>query len=523
MARIRLNPEVAVRVEFVDRTSFGSPVAARPEQHIRGLFPAVFERFIEGGLSELVAGGTQLLAEAVGGPGFDSVAERSGPAWRIRREVLHPDPELAPPRFLSFASSKGGPSLRATLPADAWPAARRVVSALAGRGCDPHDGDVPEPFRRLLAGLGQAGLVVEDDDQLDVGSRLPAGTDLSFLGHNTVVVRSERSTVVLDPYLFPHSPAHPPGYQPFRVADVGHVDAVLITHSHPDHFDPGSLLQFPLETRVVVPVLERETLLAVDMARRLRELGFTDVVSLAWGQRTSVGDVEVEALPFFGEQPTDGDVLHPDVRNNGNTYVVRTPRIAAAFLADSGRDGAGDVKHVAEASRRRDGPVDVVFSGYRGWITYPVQLVLSSVGRYILFVPPWLWAARQRLMNDVHDAVDVAERWGARWLVPYADGGAPWHWNVGLGPRLDGQVRENPGFDPLPDRLVDAARQRVVGPDGSTTGSSTRVLLLRPGDSVIDARGDARRVRVDGYAWPYDGAGVDVGARAGSGAGTDGG
>src|SRR5205823_2978303 len=100
---------------------------------------------------------------------------------------------------------------------------------------------------------------------------------------------------------------------------------------------------------------------------------------------------------------------------------------------------------------------------------------------------------------------DVAEGWGARWLVPYADGGAPWHWNVGLGPRLDGTGSENPGFDPFPERLADARRTRVVAPDGSTTGSPVEVLLLRPGDSVVDPRGGARRARVAGHGWPYDG------------------
>ena len=516
VARLRLRPDVGVRVEFVDRTPFGSPVAARPEEGIRRLFPGVIERFTQDGMSELIADGPQLLREAVAAPDFDRVAQRNSSAWSIRPEVLHPDPTLASPRYLSFARSNGGPSLRATLPPDHWPAARRMVGRLAGGGCDPKDPDLPEPFHRLLAGLAQAGLVGEDRDDSQPGSLLPVGADVTYLGHNTVVVRSERSAVVLDPFLFPHRAVHPPSYQPFLASDVGRVAAVLITHSHPDHFDPGSLIQFPLDTRIVVPVLERETLLAVDMARRMRELGFTDVVSLGWGDRLAVGDIDIEALPFFGEQPTDGDVLHPEVRNNGNTYLVRTPAVAAVFLADSGRDHAGDVKLVAEESRRRDGPVDIVFSGYRGWVTYPVQLVLSSVGRYILFVPPWLWGARQRLMNDVHDAVDVAERWGARWLVPYADGGAPWHWNVGLGPRLDGSGAENPGFDPHPDRVVEAARRRIEAPDGSFTGSTVDVLLLRPGDSVIDPRHDARVVRVDGHAWPYDGAGVEVEAGAGA-------
>jgi len=38
----------------------------------------------------------------------------------------------------------------------------------------------------------------------------------------------------------------------------------------------------------------------VAMAERLRELGFTRVNVLEWGQSTAVGDIEVHALPFYG-------------------------------------------------------------------------------------------------------------------------------------------------------------------------------------------------------------------------------
>jgi len=152
--------------------------------------------------------------------------------------------------------------------------------------------------------------------------------------------------------------------------------------------------------RLIVPRVERETLLAIAMAERLRELGFAEVQVRDWWQSTRVGDIQMHALPFYGEQPTESDVLHPALRNVGNTYLVRTPRFSAAFLADSGRDGQGDVKQVAARARAEFGAVDVVFSGYRGWVTYPAQLLFSPVSRFLLFVPPWLWAARQQLNDD---------------------------------------------------------------------------------------------------------------------------
>jgi L-ascorbate metabolism protein UlaG (beta-lactamase superfamily) len=348
--------------------------------------------------------------------------------------------------------------------------------------------------------MRQHDLVEETD--LAPDPRL-AEADLTFLGHNTVVVRSRTMRVIVDPFLLAGGSVYPVDYQPFQVRDLGPIDAVLITHSHRDHFDAASLLQFPADTRILVPRVERETLLAVAIEQRLRELGFTNVSVLDWGQSAMVGDIEVYALPFYGEQPTETEVLHPEVRNMGNTYLVRTPTFSSMFLADSRRDGQGDAKQVAVKTRTEQGPVDVVFSGYRGWLTYPAQLLFSSIARFLLFVPPPIWGVRQQLMSSPEEAVDIAECWGARYLVPYADGGAPWHWGIGLGPRLDEEAAEFAGFDPFPERVLEAARHRTQAPDGSMLASSARTLLLRPCDSVLDVPGASWRLRLEGHTWPY--------------------
>jgi L-ascorbate metabolism protein UlaG (beta-lactamase superfamily) len=354
----------------------------------------------------------------------------------------------------------------------------------------------------LVRALVEAGLVEDMDDGPAADPEL-SGSDLTFVGHNTVVVRSGTSAVVVDPWFVADDPADSPDYRPLQLRDVGRIDAVVITHSHPDHFVPSTLMQLPSSTRVIVPRMERETILTVAMAQRLRELGFTDVVELDWWQSVKVGDIDVVALPFHGEQATDSDQLHPEIRNHGNTYFIRTPSFSAAFLADSGRDGSGDVREVAARARREVGSPDVVFSGYRGWLTYPVQLLFTSVARCILLVPQHLWDVRQRLMTTADEAIDIAETWGARTVLPYADGGAPWFWRMGLGPRLDEELPESNGFDPLPERVLDAARNRTEMP-GGLLGSPVRVVLLRPGDSLMDVAHDPSVIRVDGHAWPFE-------------------
>jgi hypothetical protein len=208
----------------------------------------------------------------------------------------------------------------------------------------------------------------------------------------------------------------------------------------------------------------------------------------------------VRVLPFHGEQPTDGARLHPEIRMVGNTYVIEGPDHAVAVTADAGRDDLGDAVGVAAEHRDARGPVDLLFSGYRGWLAYPAQHLRSSVARYAWFVPPARWGVRQQLMCDPDDTVTLAEAFGAAVLVPCAAGGAPWYWSAGLGPRLDDQALERPGFDPRPERVAEAAAERSVWRDGAPVRSPVAVEVLRPGDTRTPA-GEVHRL--PGHAWPY--------------------
>jgi len=540
MTRWRLRPDVRLHVEYDDQTPCGGPLGQRLDWATREAFGPLLDHVEQHGQADLHRLGPRLLAACLQSEAFARLGAPAGDGWTLRPDVLHPDPTLTRPAALALAGSEGG-AVECAVPADAWPAVHAALAALAGPGLangewslSPETGlaaaersllpeaagaaprtlgaDAPgaaadEPAlspeaRLLLTALRDQALVAPAEAPAAPDPRL-AAADLVFLGHNTVLAQSATTRLLVDPFLFASSPAYPPAYQPLPLAALGPLDAVLITHCHPDHFAPASLLQLPLATRLIVPRVARETALAADLAARLRELGFTRVEALDWGEDARVGDVTVRALPFYGEQPTEGPRLYPDVRNAGNTYLVQTPRCAAVFLADSGRDLAGDVQALALEARERYGPVDVVFSGYRGWLTYPPQLLLSSVARYLLFAPPALWGVRQQLMTTADGAVDVAERWGARYLVPYADGGAPWHWQIGLGPRLDEAAAEIAGFDPLPERVLEAARERTPLPEGGALASPVQPLLLRPNDALCDVRGTPRLKRLPGHAWPY--------------------
>ena len=146
----------------------------------------------------------------------------------------------------------------------------------------------------------------------------------------------------------------------------------------------------------------------------------------------------------------------------------------------------------------------MLFGGYRPWTLYPIQYLTSSVPQFLLYTPQSLWQSRQHVMNDEHGLLDTAERWHARYVVPYANGGAPWYWERGLGAVGDGSASDvRSHFDPLPEAVVSAASRRSQ--EGARALSSVvRTLIMRPGESLdFDDDGDATIVPNPGHAWPY--------------------
>src|SRR6266567_987657 len=103
-------------------------------------------------------------------------------------------------------------------------------------------------------------------------------------------------------------------------------------------------------------------------------------------------------------------------------------------------------------------------------------------------------------MNDAHGLLDTAERWHARYVVPYADGGAPWYWQLGLGPRIDtNEHPENIHSDPSPEVVLRAAAWRSNF-GSRMIPSPVETLIMRPGESLdFDANGKAVILPNDGH------------------------
>lgn len=80
---------------------------------------------------------------------------------------------------------------------------------------------------------------------------------------------------------------------PQRIADFRHmpeVHAVVVSHRHPDHFDPACLARFPRDVPIVVP--EDPILLAT-----LKELNFTNVIVARSMTAIRIGDIRITPTP----------------------------------------------------------------------------------------------------------------------------------------------------------------------------------------------------------------------------------
>lgn len=482
----RLADDVRFELEYEDDTPFGSTLGGGVDLALRRDCVAIRQ---VASRAEAVRRSEELLALTFS----RDLASRYRRPGVLREECLYPPAERVRPRALVVTREQRVLGSVA-LPESSLGELAPWISELQ-RGARRPNGGVG---RALFDAFDACGALAEqaepDPEALDA--------DVVFIGHATALLgRAER--VLVDPFVLPTSGRYPPTYQPWRYGELPPLAAVAITHSHPDHFDLSTLLRLGADAPIYVPEVERESLLAIDMARRLEQLGFSRVHRLRPGQVISLGESVLRAHPFFGEQPTTGECLHPEVRNVGCTYSLESAAGRVFVIADSGRDRAGDVADLAGALRREQGEVDVLFGGYRGFALYPIQYLFSSVSRYLLFVPQPDWAARQVCMNDGDALLDTAERCGAKCTVPYADGGAPWYWERGLGPRLDGSGAPRLAIDPPPEEVLRRAAARSSS-ETESIASPALVSLLRPTEGLA-RRGDGsfRVERAALHRWPF--------------------
>ena len=106
-----------------------------------------------------------------------------------------------------------------------------------------------------------------------------------WIGHSTVLISLDGVRLLTDPllrlfvkHLRRRAPVHPDALRP--------VDAVLLSHAHHDHLDPGSLHRIGTKTAFVVPR---------GIGRILARRGLRNVTELDVGDTLAIGALEIEA------------------------------------------------------------------------------------------------------------------------------------------------------------------------------------------------------------------------------------
>jgi L-ascorbate metabolism protein UlaG (beta-lactamase superfamily) len=237
------------------------------------------------------------------------------------------------------------------------------------------------------------------------------GAAVTWLGHATAVADLGPARVLFDPLL------------PWRARRAGHVDAVLVTHSHVDHLNRWSLRAIDRDTHLVVPRGCKEV---------VADLGFAHVTEVTAGDQLDIGGLAIEAVATR--------------HDNGRWRKRATPECVGYVVAG----GGATVHHAGDVDFSDHAIFDDI--GKR----FSIDATMLPIGGML---PVWWYRMKRASIDqgvhiDPDCALDIYERLGATSLVPI-------HW---------GTVHLRLGLPSMPRRRlakVAAARQaggvRILG------------------------------------------------------------
>lgn len=243
---------------------------------------------------------------------------------------------------------------------------------------------------------------------------------LTYYANACCLMESQGFRVLTDPWLtdgaFEGSWCHYPPLK-VRARDLADVDALYISHIHPDHFDPDSLAAF----RRDIPIL------VLDhgpnyLHRALRGLGFTNLVAIKDGAAATLGPFTVTMYAPFTTH-----VFHDS--QLGNLIDSSALFEAGGFSVLNFNDNMPDL-HSARRLRERHGQVTVAQIAYNAAGPFPSCFDnLRPLQKQAM--------CEQVLERNFDHAAALARILEPAWHMPFAGafvlGGAQWRKNYCLG------------------------------------------------------------------------------------------
>ncbi len=243
---------------------------------------------------------------------------------------------------------------------------------------------------------------------------------ITFIANACCIYESNGFRLAADPWLidgaFEGSWCHYPPLKT-RPEDLATIDALFISHLHPDHLDPASLVAVPRDLPVVVLDHGRNYL-----HRILPSLGFTNLVKVTDGATVELGPFRLSVFAPFAKH-----VFHESAIGNfvDSALVVE----ADGQIVLNANDNALDLD-AARALRERFGLIDVAQLNYNAAGPYPSCFHNLSLAEK---------QARhaQVLRRNLDHMVAISQALGARRTMPFAGayvlGGRQWRKNAVLG------------------------------------------------------------------------------------------
>lgn len=158
------------------------------------------------------------------------------------------------------------------------------------------------------------------------------GIHAAWMGHSTVLLKIEGATVLTDPVFSARVGLHlgpltlgvkrlvAPA---LNLSELPKIDLVLLSHAHFDHFDIPTLRKLENRGTAVVTAAHTADLLRVNRWGEVREL--------AWGERATVGPLEIRAfrVNHWGAR------MRSDTHRGYNGYTIASGRYRAIFAGDT--------------------------------------------------------------------------------------------------------------------------------------------------------------------------------------------